>query len=142
MTPGIKGRVGEHGNSDEFYLVQNGFGAISTSPTGSGLTILVSVELEAFRTGISFRCNGIIGTHHGAHGATNACLLNGGFLFNAIPGFKPGQFSCSRIQGGIQVSFSENIKFYGLHRADGGTLTAQGTPVLFPVDPPGQIAEA
>jgi hypothetical protein len=142
MAAGIQGRVSEHGDPGELDPVQYGLGRIPSATASSGNALLVDMEFESVQSRIFHWRNGIIGTNHGAHGASDTGVFHPGFLADAIKRIILVGMGGVLLNGCFNDPFLKHLQFNGLDRADGGTLTTQGAPVIAVPDLPGQIIQA
>jgi hypothetical protein len=100
------------------------------------------MEFEPVKPWIFLRGNGIIGTDHGTHGASDAGIFHPGFLADTVKGFILVGMLFIFFNRCFNDSFLEYGKLNCLDRADGRTLAAQGAPVIIIPDLPWQVIQA
>lgn len=142
VPSGIEGRVGEHGDADEFDLVEQPQRVVASPATGARLSATVVVEAQCGGLGLMHGADGVVGADHGAHAAAHAGIGRVGALaYAVVDGVRVGR-AFGEAHGRVDDALPMHAKLDGVHRAHGGTATAQRTGGPVPFDLPWQVLHA
>jgi hypothetical protein len=140
MAPGVKGRVGQHGNANEFETIQNATANIATPASPARLSAAINVKSEFIGFITAAGKNRIIGAYQAAHGAPDTFVDRIGLLPNTvIILINHGWRFTETVQGRFDDTLAKNTEFNCMNRADRRAFPAKGTFIDIPKNLPWKI---
>ena len=142
MPSRVERRVGQHGNADKLYSIQNAVRGIAAAASASGFTRLINMKAQFVNFIAAHGNDRAVGANQSAHAAAYAGMRDVGALDNAVIHGKQISRFFFQADGDMQNTFAMHAQFNRTHRTHRGAVTAKGALVLAPVNLPGQILDA
>ena len=141
MAARIQGRVGEHGDAYELYLIENNTGDVSTAATASRYASDIDVESQLVNLFIVNGDNATVRTYEIAHSTSHARMDRIRLLVDAMVDGKQiaGLFLQAQANRHLNDPLPVDAYFNCPHGADRSTSAAEGAFFFIPENDPGQI---
>ncbi len=142
MPAGVERRVRQHGDADEFDVVEEAMGVVAAAPAPPGISGLVDVEAEFVLLVVVHGKDRGIRTDEVAHAAADA----GKGRFRPLPDAVvdaeeiAGLFLQAQLY--LDDAFAVDAQIEGADRANRRAAPAEGALLLIPQDDPGEILRA